>query len=195
MKKFVKNISLAAAMLVTFNANSALLHFEGNIEYHNDVILTYFTIENDATDVRLWTDSFMDGINFDPITALWQADGTLINEDDDNDSINPETQTTFDSGFTLDFLAAGEYIFSVATYNNFASGNNLSNGFDFDGESPIALSEWTQPANSTGMGSYWSVWLDGVDSASNPSDPTEVPEPLSLLLFAAGLLGLRACRK
>ncbi len=197
----LKTICLLAS-LCAGSANATLFNFSGDITYHNDVVYTYFSIDSDATDVRLWTDSFQSGTNFDPITALWDASGNLIDEDDDNQYVNPETQTVYDSGFTLGTLSAGDYIITVATYANFANGSSLSDGFSYDDETPILLSEWSQPANSYDMGTYWSVWLDGVDSASNPDDPggeeppiVMVSEPTSLGLFSLSLLGLGIYRK
>lgn len=190
--KNVCKLALAASVLAAGSAHAALFNFTGNIQNHNDVVFINFTLNADATNVRVWTDSFMSATNFDPITALWRADGSLIAQDDDNASINPATQTWFDSGFSLASLTAGDYIFSVATFNNFASGSNLSDGFSFDGQTPIALADWTQPANHTGMGSYWSVWLDGVDSADGPDTEVPVTAPLALLGFAfAGLFAAR----
>ncbi|MCV2883665.1 PEP-CTERM sorting domain-containing protein [Aestuariibacter sp. AA17] len=192
MIKIVKLLCAALALQMSASANAALINFTGNITYHNDVIYTYFSLDQDATNVRVWTDSFRDGTNFDPITALWNANGSLIEEDDDNDNINPSTQTRFDSGFTIDFLAAGDYLFTVATYNNRANGRQLSDGFNFDSQAPILLRDWTQPANSINMGSFWSVWLDGVSRASNP---TAVPEPGVLALMLLGVASIAFRRK
>ncbi len=194
----MKKLSLAlltAGLLSASSAQAALINFTGTIDNHNDVISTYFTLDSAAADVRVWTDSFLDGVNFDPITALWNADtGALISENDDNRAINPSTQTRFDSGFYLPTLDAGNYVFTVGTYNNFASGNNLSDGFDFDNQTAIPLEIWDQPFNSIDMGPNWSVWLDGVDSASNP-DANPVPAPASLAIFALGIFGMVARRR
>jgi len=186
MKKITLLISAALLSLVN-TAHAGIFNFTGNIEFHNDVIFTHFTVESDATNVRVWTDSFMSATNFDPITALWAADGTLIAQNDDNDDINPSTQTYYDSGFALPTLAAGDYIFSVATFDNWATSTNLADGFIFDTQTPIVLSEWNQPANHLNMGSFWSVWVDGVDRAVN-DDATNVPEPSSLILLGLSLL-------
>lgn len=192
MKKFI----VAAAISAIFSqANAALFNFTGDIEYHNDVVQINFTLANDATNVRVWTDSFQNGTNFDPITALWNTTtGALIAENDDNRNVNPSTQTIYDSGFSLASLAAGNYAFTVATYANFVAGNNLSNPqFAYAGQTPIPLSTWCQPASHCGMGTFWSVWLDGVDSASNPGN--QVPEPGSLALAALGLVSLATLRR
>lgn len=193
----LKNVLLTAALAgLSMTAGAATYHFTGNIENHNDVVKTYFTLDADATDVRVWTDSYLDGYNFDPITALWNADtGALIAQNDDNDSIDP-SQTRWDSGFNLATLTAGNYLFTVATYNNWANTSDLAGGFIFDSETPIPLSQWCQPANACNEGTYWSVWLDGVSSATNPDDTgNNVPEPASLALLGLGVGALMMRRK
>ncbi len=184
----MKKIGVIAILVFALSgyASAASFTFDGNITYHNDVVQINFTLDEDATNVRVWTDSFMSAVNFDPITALWNAaDGSLIMQNDDNDSI-AAGQTYYDSGFSLANLAAGNYIFTIATYNNWALGSNIADGFDFDGQTPISLSDWCQPASHCDMGTYWRVNLDGVSSAS----PAPVPVPAAVWLLGSGLLGL-----
>lgn len=181
--KQLKLILAGLSALWAMNASAALINFTGEIEHRNEVVYTYFTLDDDATDVRIWTDSYNGGANFDPITALWAADGSLIETNDDNDDINPSTQTYFDSGFALDSLAAGDYIFTVTRYPNDNVSNMLSDGFEFDSRSPRDLRR----------GGFWSVWLDGVSHASNPS--ASVPEPSTLALLGLGIVGLRLSRR
>ena len=189
-RKNLAAAAVAATLMLSVSgvASAGTFHFTGNIANHNDVITTSFTLDADATDVRVWTDSFQSATNFDPITALWNAStGELIAQNDDNASVNPATQTWFDSGFSLASLAAGDYLFTVATFANFAPGPNIANGFAYDNDAPIPLAVWCQPASHCDMGTYWSVWLDGVDRA-DPPNPT--PEPASLALFGLALAGL-----
>lgn len=184
--RLLPRILATATVVAAGMASAATFDFSGHIAYHNDVIRIGFTLDTDATDVKVWTDSFMSATNFDPITAVWSLpSGALVGENDDNPYIAPG-QTWFDSGLVFPTLSAGSYLFTIAAYPNFRAGSNLSDGFAYDHDTPIPLPEWCQPASHCGMGSYWSVHLSGVDSVSPP-----VPEPATyaMLLMGLGLLG------
>lgn len=169
-------LALAAAA-----SNAATFSFAGDIATQKDVVIIPFSLNEDATNIKVWTDSYLGGVNFDPITAVWHADGTLIDQNDDNPNI-AAGQTVFDSGLTFATLAKGSYFFTIATYNNFAKGPNMSDGFKYDADPAVPLQTWCQPASHCGMGTHFSVHLDGVDAASAP-----VPEPSTYAMLLAGL--------
>ena len=153
------------------------------IAYHNDVIQHSFTVD-ERSNLVAWTDSYLDGLNFDPIVAVWR-DGELLAQVDDNSSIAPG-QTRFDSGLRLYGLMPGTYLFTIAAYDNFANGTTLSAGFMFDGQAPIPLAEWCQPASYCGMGGdvslHWTL------------DPVPEPQAWTLLLAGMALIGAAASR-
>ncbi|MCC2682448.1 MAG: hypothetical protein K0S36_2012 [Nitrosospira multiformis] len=111
------------------------LNYSGNSAFHNDVIEVPFTIPV-ASSVQVWTDS---GANFDPIVGIWNmSTGKLVAENDDNPTVAPG-QTSSDSGLTFDSLGAGPYIMTITRFPNFASGDSLSAGFQFNHETPIPV--------------------------------------------------------
>jgi len=201
-------ISILACFLLSTAASAARFEFDGYITYHNDVATINFSLESEATDVSVYTDSFNFGLdeNFDPITALWTGDGVLLEQ---NDDINTSS-FDWDSGFFLDSLEAGDYMFTIASYNNFAKGTDpgdgsfpdsaeimLEDGFLRDDNTPIPIEEWAlaDGYETTGMSGYYHVVLDGVDSASQPADPSASPEPATMFLLGSGLIGLAGIRK
>jgi hypothetical protein len=178
LNKLVMGTVLALAAAAS---NAATFSFAGDIATQKDVVIIPFSLDADATNVKVWTDSYLGGTNFDPITAVWQGNGTLIAQNDDDPNIAPG-QTVFDSGLTFATLAKGSYFFTIATYNNFAKGTNMSDGFRFDADAAVPLQSWCQPSSHCGMGTHFSVHLDGVDGASAP-----VPEPSTYAMLLAGL--------
>ena len=189
-----KPLALVLVLSAAASAQATQFDFGGNISTHKDVIQINFELASNATDVKVWTDSFLGGINFDPITAVWSQTNTgwsLLGQNDDNATI-ASGQTYYDSGLTFASLAAGSYKFTIATYNNWANGTTLAQGFKFDDQTAIPLALWTQPANHGNMGTAYNVHLSGVTSAVNA-----VPEPetYAMLLAGLGILGAVTRRK
>ncbi|AZN37765.1 DVUA0089 family protein [Iodobacter ciconiae] len=181
----LKKLTLAV-LFVSSASQAAVFDFSGSINTHKDIVKLGFTLNQSNTAVKVWTDSFRAGVNFDPITAVWKKSGqewNLIGQNDDDSSI-AAGQTRFDSGLQFASLSAGEYLFTIATFNNFALGTVLGSGFKYDREAPIRLEDWSQPANALNMGKNWSVHLSGVDTV------TPVPEPETYALMGMGLIGL-----
>ena len=190
----LKPLALILAMTAAVGAQAATFNFNGDIATHKDVVTINFSLLSAATNVKVWTDSFLSGVNFDPITAVWSQTNTgwsLIGQNDDNPNIAPG-QTYYDSGLVFGNLSAGNYLFTIATYNNFANGTTLAQGFRFDNQAAIPLAQWNQPASHLNMGPHYSVHLSGVDSAVSA-----VPEPetYARLLAGLGILGAVTRRK
>ena len=165
------------AVAVLCTSAACLAHGESldaQIAYHNDIVYHTITLTETAN-LLAWTDSYLDGTNFDTILAIWH-DGIRLAENDDASWVAPG-QTRYDSGFRLSGLSAGTYVFTIAAFDNFSNGFSLSSGFKFDGEEPIPLSEWCEPSSHCAMGGAvrlnWTV--------------APVPEPSTWAMLAAGL--------
>lgn len=189
--------AVAALSWFASGAQAASFDFSGNIANHNDVVRIEFTLASDTLDVRLWTDSYRGGVNFDPTIAVFsRASGNLLEDNDDNPFV-ASTQTLRDGGITFDALAAGSYLLTVAAYPNGPVGpvgTSLASGFKLDGQAPIPIASYLQPDDKVVRGSFYSVHLSGVTTAA----VSPVPEPASYALLLAGLAAVgaaAACRR
>lgn len=77
----IRKIAIGVNLLdFTSISQASTFTFSGNIANHNDIVRVDFNLANNATKIRVWTDSYLSGINFDPVTALWNTNtGALIN--------------------------------------------------------------------------------------------------------------------
>ncbi len=185
----------AAALCLATAAQAGDFTVTGTMTFHNDVVMVDFSLASAATGVKIWTDSWQSGLNFDPTGALWVRSGADFNrlaEVDDDDTVAPG-QGFYDTGFSLPSLAAGQYRVTLAAAVNASNGALLSQGFAYDSQTPIPLALWNQPTYDPNAndqkGGIWRLRFSQVDSVS------VVPEPASWLLLALGVAGLTLRRK
>lgn len=180
----------------SLHAAAADYSFSGHLEFNTSIVKIEFQLADDASNVRLWTDSFESGKNFDPSLALWQRSGTgyvWLAEVDDDNTLVPTRQTDFDAGIDMTSLAKGQYLVTLTASPNYAAGTLLSDGFAFDGETPLPIASWNQPGYDINAndqkGSSWRLNLGNVDTAAL------VPEPSTYVLLAFGLVALWLVRR
>ncbi len=219
LRSHVAGVALLAwAGLAPGAAEAASFSFMGNISRDDEVQLFNFTIDN-SSDVILKTLSWAGGVNaagvtiaaggFDPILAVFSADGTKIGSNDDGDA----TQVPINSGehydtyLALGGLAAGTYTVAVSQFDNFA-GATLASAFTRANQGDFTGAEFgcTTQVSLCAVGglprdSHWAFDILGVDVASNPTggdddgtdggsvDPGAVPIPAAFFLFGGALAG------
>ena len=167
---------------ITTQSGTQGFSFAGTLTTANDVLHFDFTVTSNSQ-VTLRTYSYAGGVNsagqtiaaggFDPILALFNAAGALINQNDDGGSNVPADPTTgahFDT-FLQTLLPAGSYTVTVMAYSNFAIGPNLSNGFrnsgNFSGRSPNFAFDVLGANAVTGPGATGALTMVGYGRRQN----------------------------
>jgi hypothetical protein len=196
---------LGLGVLAASLASAANFSFQGSLTRDDQVLLFNFTVGSTST-VTLRTWSYAGGVNaagttiaeggFDPILALFNGSGALINQNDDGGSNVPAdaiTGANFDT-YLQSTLTPGTYTVSVMQYDNFANGPNLSDGFTVT-NNPTFTSVFgcsngrLCDVTEANRNSLWAFDVLGVDSASNnnPPPPSTAPEPATISTMIAGL--------
>ena len=177
--------ALALSLCSLTGAHAVALSYSGQLVLNTDVAASDFSLADGLSDIRIWTDSYQGGVNFDPTLTLWRRTGTdyvFIAQNDDDSTIGPG-QSAFDAGLSFASLGAGDYRVTVTASPYFAVGTVLSSGFAFDpAYGPIestSIALWNQPSydlnTNNQKGTNWSLQV------------TAVPEPSTWLLMALGL--------
>ena len=189
----IARAALAAAFaLGAVAAHAADFTFSGHAAYNTDVLEFSFDLGHDATDVKVWTDSWQGGTNYDPVAAVWVRNGsgyTLVSEVDDDGSLAP-SQGSFDAGLDFASLSKGHYLVTLTASPNYALGTTLADGFSFstDGTVRTPIAKWNQPSYDINAddqkGTFFQLHVQGVDSA------VAVPEASTWAQLAMGLAGL-----
>ena len=175
--------ALALLMGHAVSAQAFSLSTSGNLTYNDDIAEVAFTLTSPSTAVRLWTDSFHNGVNFDPVLTLWKRTGsdyTQVGGADDDSSVGPG-QTYFDAGLKVPTLDAGDYLVAITASPYLAVGPLRSQGYAFAYPFVVhtLISQWDQPSSSNHnqKGTFWSLQVA----------TGTVPEPNSAVLLALGL--------
>jgi len=209
----------AVALISTAPANATNFSFTGN--FSNDAEVQFFDFSVGSTsNVTFVTYSYAGGTNsagasiarggFDPILAVFDGAGNLIDQNDDG---APGTVPTDISGAAFDTflmlsLGAGNYHVAVMQYRNFAIGPTLAEGFEqssptFTSDLGYSSLNCTQTMfcdvsnlnSAANRDSHWAFDILNVDTAV--VIPNETPLPAALPLFATGIgaLGWGAFRR
>ncbi|HWA26422.1 MAG TPA: DVUA0089 family protein [Lacunisphaera sp.] len=194
MKAFKFLTVAATSMAISAAVYANDFSFTGNLANDDDVQLFTFTV-GATSNVTLRTWSYAGGTNaagqviarggFDTILALFDSTGALINQNDDggfaNVAADALTGMPWDTFLTA-LLDPGTYTVSVAQYDNFAIGPNLSNGFQGSGAVGFVDVSGVVPGNQ--RDSHWAFDILNVNSA------TTIPDTGSSALLVAGAMGL-----
>ena len=178
--------------------------FAGSLAADDSLQLFTLTLASNST-ITLQTHSYAGGLNqlgggvprggFDPILAVFDSGGVLINENDDGYSNVPADSVTgqhWDS-YIQTTLAAGTYTISLTQYDNFPNGPKLGNGFVRMGQPQFTSAFGCSNGgfcDRTGDNrtAHWEFDVVGAASAS------AVPEPAIPALIVAGMAFIGALR-
>ncbi len=206
----------ATALATVLFAGSAMatdFSFSGFLDADDDVQFFNFQVGT-TSNVTLLTYSYAGGTQadgnliieggFDPILALFDSSGTLINSNDDGSASDVGTSavtgSTFDTFLTAT-LGAGTYTVAVMQYDNFPSGSSLSDGFTYSGQPNFTAGYGCSngqfcDVDGFNRSAFWAFDVLNVDDAV-VVDPSPVPLPagMPLLLGALGAMGIARRRK
>ena len=204
----LKSIAVLFAMCASVSSVSAAnLSYTGTMAHDNDVLLFNFSVGAQST-VGLRTWSYAGGTNaagqaiarggFDPIMELFNSAGMLIDQQDDGEckkvAADAVSHQCWDINFTIN-LAPGNYTASIQQWNNYSVSENLADGFYYQVIEPDQhfRNGFVDDASTQRNGS-WAFDILNVNPAALPA-PADVPEPGSLALVGAAMIGMAGLRR
>ena len=203
MKTGLVSLSTAAVLAVACaNASAVDFSFSGVFTGDDDVQFFDFSVGMESL-VTFRTLSYAGGTNaagteiarggFDPILALFDSRGILINQNDDGGFRvpgDPVTGAHWDT-YLQSVLQPGAYSVSVMQYANFALGPNLSNGF------LGAHTRGFRDNTGTIRSGHWAFDILNVNAAIAASTVSSVavPEPETYALMMCGVAAIGLVRR
>ncbi len=205
MKKLLLMFVCVLCAVHGVSAIAADFSYTGNFAGDDDVQLFNFTVGATST-VTLVTHSYAGGTmadgtvipagGFDPILALFDGAGELIDQNDDGAGVpaDPITDNEWDT-LLVAVLAPGNYTVAVTQYDNYAIGPNLSNGFN--GSDTLDFED----ASGDFRNNFWAFDILNVDSAQviAPTHASPIPTlsqwSTLLLVLTLALSGFLASRR
>ena len=205
MKKTLFAILLSASSAMTANSFAADFDFSGSFTADDDVLQFNISLASDSN-VTLFSSSWDDG-GLDPILAVWDAAGNKLFEQDDGLASGSQLSNgvsydygVWDSFFDVN-LSIGDYIITVAQYDNFSISSLLSDGFSKTGNPNFTAAFGCSNGQFCGVDtsddnrtSDWAFHILNVADAD--LDNGTVPEPSILALLGIAALGMASqCRR
>ena len=209
MKKLLLMFVCVMCSIFAVSAIAADFSYTGTFAHDDEVQLFNFTVGSAST-VTLVTYSYAGGTmangtvipagGFDPILALFDGTGELIDQNDDGAGVpvDPITGNEWDT-LLVAALSPGNYTVAVTQYDNYAVGPALTNGFAGSGTLDF------EDASGDFRENYWAFDILNADSAvvvpptPTPTGAVSIPTlsqwSALLLVLTLGLTGFLVSRR